>query len=482
MLTIISFILFTGLVGFFSWYFTRRSNLKTNEGYFLAGRSLSFPVIAGSLLLTNLSTEQMVGLNGAAFKDGFVVMAWEVLAVLALIVMALFLLPKFLKSGIATVPEFLQIRFDKTTQTITNIIFLVAYVGLLLPIILYTGAVGLIGVLDIKSLTGIQSDTQAIWLIVWGVGIIGSIYALSGGLRIVAVSDTINSVGLLLGGLLIPYFGLQIISGGEGVLAGWQMLNEKIPEKMQSVGDANTSIPFSTLFTGVMLLHLFYWCTNQQIIQRTLGAKSLQEGQKGVLLTGGLKLLGPLYLVLPGVIAFYLYADQGIKADNAYGVLVQEVLPSPLAGVFAAVLFGAIMSSFNSALNSTCTLFSLEIYKYVKKDASEAQVIRSGKSFGIIVTLFAMIIAPLLANTGSIFSYLQKMNGMYFIPIFSVIILSLLYKKMNPLAAKIGLVTGFLIIAIGYFVPPFTAYVEAMHEFHFVGAVFVTLILLNASY
>ena len=191
---------------------------------------------------------------------------------------------------------------------------------------------GLIGVLDLKALTGIQSDTQALWLIVWGVGIIGSIYALSGGLRIVAVSDTINSIGLLIGGLLIPYFGLQIISGGEGAMEGWRILNESIPEKVQSIGDANTSLPFSTLFTGVMLLHLFYWCTNQQIIQRTLGAKSLQEGQKGVLLTGGLKLLGPLYLVLPGVIAFYLYADQDIKADNAYGMLVQEVLPGPLAG------------------------------------------------------------------------------------------------------------------------------------------------------
>ena len=136
------------------------------------------------------------------------------------------------------------------------------------------------------------------------------------------------------------------------------------------------------------------------------------------------------------------------------------------------------MSSFNSALNSTCTLFSLEMYKYIKKDVSEAQVIRSGKLFGIIIALFAMIIAPLLADTGSIFGYLQKMNGMYFIPILSVIVLSLLYKKMSPRAAKVGLVAGFLIIAIGYFVPPFTSYVEAMHEFHFLGAVFVTLIIL----
>ncbi|HBS17490.1 MAG TPA: solute:sodium symporter family transporter, partial [Halomonas sp.] len=161
---------------------------SSTSGYFLAGRTLTFPLIAGSLLMTNLSTEQMVGLNGAAFADGLSVMAWEVVAVIALVALALFFLPRFLKSGIATLPQLLEIRFDKTTQLITNIIFLIAYAVILLPIILYSGAIGLQGMLDLQGLTGIESTNTLLWLTVWIVGIIGAIYALFGGLRTVAVS------------------------------------------------------------------------------------------------------------------------------------------------------------------------------------------------------------------------------------------------------------------------------------------------------
>ena len=206
LLIILSFLFFTGLVAVITWFVTRKDDRSSSSGYFLAGRSLTFPLIAGSLLLTNLSTEQMVGLNGAAFNDGLVVMAWEVVAVLALVMMALFFLPRFLKSGIATLPQYLEIRFDHGTRMITNLVFLSAYAVILLPIILYTGATGLAGMMDLKGLTGIQSDTTLLWGMVWVIGIIGSIYALWGGLRTVAVSDTLNGIGLLIGGMLITYF------------------------------------------------------------------------------------------------------------------------------------------------------------------------------------------------------------------------------------------------------------------------------------
>ncbi len=478
LVTIVSFLFFTGLVGFLTWLITRRDDHASSKGYFLAGRSLTFPLIAGSLLLTNLSTEQMVGLNGAAFTDGLCVMVWEVVAVIALVLMALFFLPRFLKSGVATVPQYLEIRFDHQTQVITNLIFLVAYVGILLPIILYTGATGMIGILDVQGILGIESHTTALWLIVWAVGIIGSIYALFGGLRTVAVSDTINGIGLLVGGFMITYFGLSVLGGGEGVSAGLAKISEARQGTFNSVGGAGTSVPFGTIFTGIMLLNFFYWTTNQQIIQRTFGASSLAEGQKGVLLTGALKLLGPMYLVLPGLIAFALFASDGIKADHAYGMLVNRVLPAPFTGFFAAAMIGAILSSFNSALNSSCTLFSLGLYKSViNKDATEEQVVKSGKIFGWIVALAAMTIAPLLANTTSIFGYLQKMNGMYFIPIFSVVLVGMLSKRVPPKAAKIALIAGFILIAVGYFVPPFDAIVASMHEFHFLGIVFAYLVL-----
>jgi SSS family solute:Na+ symporter len=478
LLTIVSFLFFTGLVGVLTWWITHKDDHSTSSGYFLAGRSLTFPLIAGSLLLTNLSTEQMVGLNGAAFADGLAVMVWEVVAVLALVCMGLFFLPRFLKSGVATVPEYLELRFDHQTQIITNLIFLVAYVGILLPIILYTGATGMIGIMDVQGMLGIESPALTLWLIVWVVGIIGSIYALFGGLRTVAVSDTINGVGLLVGGFMITGFGLAALGGGEGMGAGLDKL-QALPDKyFNSVGGSDTSVPFHTVFSGILLLNLFYWTTNQQIIQRTFGASSLAEGQKGVFLTGAFKLLGPMYLVLPGIIAFALFAGEGIKPDHAYGRLVNAVLPPPLVGFFAAAMIGAILSSFNSALNSSCTLFSLGLYKGVmRKDASEAEVVRSGKIFGWIVAIAAMTIAPLLANTTSIFAYLQKMNGMYFIPIFAVVVVGMATRRVPSFAAKFALVMGFSIIAIGYFVPPFDRIVAAMHEFQFLGLVFAYLVI-----
>jgi solute:Na+ symporter, SSS family len=475
--TMISFLFFTGLVAVLTWWFTRRHEHASSTGFFLAGRSLTFPLIAGSLLLTNLSTEQMVGLNGAAFTDGLAVMVWEVVAVIALVAMALFFLPRFLKSGVATVPQYLEIRFDHQTQVITNLIFLVAYVAILLPIILYTGATGLIGILDVQGLLGIASFERSLWVIVWVVGIAGSCYALFGGLRTVAVSDSLNGIGLLAGGFMITWFGLSAL-GGDGFLSGFAKIAEARQGVFNSVGGADSSVPFSTIFSGILLLNFFYWTTNQQIIQRTFGASSLAEGQKGVLLTGALKLLGPLYLVLPGLIAFALFAGEGIRPDHAYGRLVNTVLPAPLTGFFAAALIGAILSSFNSALNSACTLFSLGLYqRLIHTGASEAQVVRAGRRFGWLVALAAMSIAPLLARTSSIYSYLQKMNGMYFIPIFAVVLVGMLSKRVPPRAAKLALIAGCTIIAVGYFVPPFNLIVASMHEFHFLGLVFAYLVI-----
>ena len=478
-ITITTFLLFIGGVAILTYYWVRRQDNTSLEGYYLAGRNLSFPLIAGSLLLTNLSTEQLVGLNGSAFIDGLSVMAWEVIAVLALVLMALFFLPRFLKSGIATVPQFLGLRFDHGTQVIANLIFLGAYVAILLPIILYTGATGLSSMLDLQTLTGLESEVSVIWVTVWIVGLIGASYALFGGLGSIAVSDLLNGIGLLIGGFLICWFGLQAVSGGEGIIQGWQILGEAHPERFNSIGGPDKSVPFSTLFTGVLLLNVFYWCTNQQIIQRTFGASSLAEGQKGVLLTGLLKLLGPLYLVIPGIIAFYLYGDTDIRADNAYGVLVRDVLPSPLTGLFAGVMVGAILSSFNSALNATTTLYGYGLYKAVlKKDATDTQIVKAGKQFGWVIAIASMFIAPLLIGQESIFVYLQQMNGIYFIPILAVVLVAILAPRVPPIAAKLALVIGCLGIAAGYFVPPFSGWVLAVTEFHFLGIAFLVLVFL----
>ena len=301
-MTLISFIFFTALVGFITWLLTRKDNHSTSTGYFLAGRTLTGGFIAGSLLLTNLSTEQLVGLNRAAYEHGFSVMAWEVVSGISLVLMALFFLPRYLRSGIATIPEFLEKRFNGTTRSMTSFIFILAYAAILLPIILYTGATGLMGILDLQTITGIESERTLLWGTVWFIGIVGSIYAIFGGLRTVAVSDTLNGIGLLVGGSMIVWFGLNAVNDG-GIFAALNEMKEAHPEKFNSLGDETSQVPAHTIFSGVFLLTLFYWTTNQQIIQRTFGAKNLAEGQKGVLIAALVKVFAPLMLVLPGIIA-----------------------------------------------------------------------------------------------------------------------------------------------------------------------------------
>lgn len=450
MITIVSFVGFTLLVGVISYLATRKTNEKSSDGYFLGGRSLTAGVIAGSLLLTNLSTEQIVGLNGSAYTDGLSVMAWETLAAIAMVVTAVFLLPRYLKGGLTTVPQFLADRFDVTTKTITSVLFLTGYVVVLLPVILYSGSVAISGMFDVPSMLGV-SDKAALIICIWGIGVIGSIYAVFGGLKAVAVSDSINAIGLLIGGIMIPVFGLMAIGEGSA-FEGLDTLMATNPERFDSTGNHGQEVPFSTIFTGMMLVQLFYWGTNQQIIQRALGAKNLAEGQKGLLLASFLKILGPIILVLPGMIAYHYFNGELASSDLAYPELVRAVLPKPLVGFFAAVLFGAILSSFNSVLNSSVTLFGIDIYKqHINKEASEITVVKYGKVFGVCLALAAMFIAPLIANAGSLFNYLQEINGIYSIPILTIIIVGYLTKKVPAIAAKIGIISGSLLYIISQF-------------------------------
>ncbi len=451
MLGIFSFMGFTLLVAVIAYLATRKTNENTSDGYFLGGRSLTAGVIAGSLLLTNLSTEQIVGLNGSAYKDGLSVMAWETLAAIAMVVTAIFLLPRYLKGGLTTVPQFLATRFDVTTKTITSGLFLTGYVVVLLPVILYSGSVAISGMFDVPTLLGV-SDKTALVICIWGIGIIGSIYAVFGGLKAVAVSDSINAVGLMIGGILIPVFGLMAIGDGS-VIAGIDILMTTNPERFDSTGNHGQEVPFSTIFTGMMLVQLFYWGTNQQIIQRALGAKNLAEGQKGLLLASFLKILGPLILVLPGMIAYHYFEGGLASSDLAYPELVRAVLPKTLVGFFAAVLFGAILSSFNSVLNSSVTLFGIDIYKqHVNQGASEKTVVKYGKIFGICLALAAMFIAPMIANAGSLFNYLQEINGIYSIPILTIIVVGYLTKRVPAIAAKIGILSGSILYIISQFI------------------------------
>ena len=284
--TIVSFLFFTLLVALISYWKTKDEDLGTQEGYFLAGRSLTGWVIGGSLMLTNLSTEQLIGLNAQGYTDNMSVMGWEVGSAIALVLVAFYLLPRYLKGGITTIPDFLEERFDSGTKQIVTILFLFGYVFNLLPPILYSGAVALSGIFNVPEMLGVDRTT-ALWITVWSIGIIGSLYAIFGGLKAVAVSDTINGVGLLIGGLMIPVIGLFVLGDGS-LFKGFGTIMENTPEKLNAIGKPEDPVPFSTMFTGMLLVNLFYWGTAQHIMQRALAAKNLKEGQKGVLIAAAL--------------------------------------------------------------------------------------------------------------------------------------------------------------------------------------------------
>ena len=440
-ISIISFILATAGVAIFTYRIVRGMKKSDNatEEYFIGGRSFGWPIVAGSLLLTNLSTEQLVGLNGAVFGDKALVgIAWEALAAFAMIATALVFLPHFLASGFTTTPAFLEKRFDKTTRSMVSGLFLFGYVTVLLPVVLYTGSLALIGMFDLNL---------PLWIVVATIGVLGSSYAIVGGLKSVAVSDTLNGIGLLIGGLAIPVLGL--LSLGEGsIIAGISQLVNTKPQYLAVLTRSNidgniVSVPWPTLLTGMMFIQVFYWSTNQVIVQRALAAKSLAEGQKGVLFASFMKLVGPLMLCLPGIIALHMTDLNIDEQDQVYGAVVRHVLPDWSLGLFAAVLMGSILSSFNSALNSASTLFSLQFYQgYINRNASGEQIVKIGKYFGIGLAIASICIAPLLAQMQSIFEYLQKVNGLYSVPIICIFLLGILTKRIPAMAAKIGMITG----------------------------------------
>ena len=486
-ISIVTFIFATTSVAFFTYRIVqkmKKSDSATEE-YFTGGRALTWPVVAGSLLLTNLSTEQLVGLNGDVFGDKALVgLAWEALAAFAMIATALIFLPRYLASGFTTTPAFLEKRFDKTTRSMVSGLFLFGYVTVLLPVVLYTGSLAL------KSMFNLNIS---LWLIVILIGSLGSAYAIFGGLKSVAVSDTINGAGLLIGGLAIPFLGLSALGDGSFLSGISTLLNDK-PEYLRVLTRTNiegniVSVPWPTLFTGMMFIQIFYWSTNQVIVQRAMAAKSLAEGQKGVLFASAMKLVGPLMLCLPGIIALHMTELPIGRQDQVYGALVRYVLPDWSLGLFAAVLMGSILSSFNSALNSASTLFSLQFYKgYINQNASGEQIVKTGKRFGIFLALASMMIAPMLAQTQSIFQYLQKVNGLYSVPIIGIFLLGITTKHVPAVAAKVGMIVGMAIYAFFSFenlhnVPEFFADASGdLHWLHgyfisFVSAVLVMLII-----
>ena len=451
-LTLASCVFFMMLVAWFSYLKTRGVS-EDRDGYFLAGRGLTGTFIAGSMLLTNLSAEQLIGLNGSAYGYNLSAMAWEVTAGIATIMMALIFLPKYLAGAFTTLPEFLKNRFDDTVRRMTVVLFMVGYGLITIPSVLYAGSVAVLKLFDIPTVLGVSYEV-ALVLTVVTVGTIGALYAIFGGLKAVAVSDTINGVGLLIVGIMVPVLGFSLLGGGS-VVDGVNIVLTEHTEKLNAIGSPEDPVPFGTIFTGMIFANLFYWCTNQYVIQRTLGAKNLAEGQKGVLFSGYFKLLVPFLMMIPGVIAFHLYQEQTLPSiDMAYPKLVKDVLPISLAGFFLAVLLGTVFSSFNSLLNSAATLFCLDVYAPMKKEKlSDQQLIKVAKIASVVIALFSFVVAPLLMYAPEgLWHVIRVFTGFYNIPVIAIVVIGLFTQKVPANAAKVAIVFHILAYALLKFI------------------------------
>ncbi len=481
------FLLFMVIVAVITIVKVRGTNFDSSDGYFLAGRSLSGWVIAGSLLLTNLQASNFVGMSANAYDVNMAVMGYEVFSGITLIVVALFLVPRYLKQGITTIPDFIEDRFGAGTRNFVTALFLLLYVVNLVPVTLYAGAVALSGMFHVPALFGI-SQFASVTIFVWLIGVVGGAYAIFGGLKAVAISDSINGIALIFGGLLLPILGFWYLGSkdGGGFSAGLDRFLTTSPEKFNAIGASDDPyLPFTAAITGLILVNLYYWGTDQSVIQRALGAKNLAQAEKGVLIAGLLKVLTPFMLIIPGVMAAQsmLKVREGQTSDSIYPLFAAEVLPVPLLAFVAAALMGAILSTFNSVLNSAATLFATNVYKpFFGHGKSELAIVKSGKWFAIIVALMGLLASPFLMYTGtSLFTWLQLVNGFFNVPIFTIIFLGYVTKRVSAKAADIGLAFFVTLYALSQTALSDQMAALGLHFLHVSGILFVlTSILILA--
>jgi len=458
--TLLSCLFFMGLVAWISYRKTK-GDVDTRDGYFLAGRGLGAVFIAGSLLLTNLSAEQLIGLNGSAYGFNLSSMAWEVTAAFATICMAFIFLPRYLAGAFSTLPEFLNDRFDDDVRRLTVILFMLGYGLVTIPSVLYSGSIAVMQLFDVTALFNLSYSTALAATIV-SIGSIGAIYAVFGGLKAVAVSDTLNGIGLLAIGIAVPVLGLSLLGDGN-VGQGLHIITNTNTEKLNAIGSSSDPTPFATLFTGMIFANLFYWCTNQYVIQRTLAAKNLAEGQKGVLFSGFFKVLVPFIMMVPGVIAFHLYGAVGSETglasiDLAYPQLIRDVLPVYAMGFFLAVLLGAVFSSFNSLLNSAATLFCLDVYVPYKErqgqqHVSDEKVLKMAKRASIVIALFSFVVAPMLQFApDGLWQIIRVFTGFYNIPVIAIVIVGLFAPQVPALGPKLVICFHILVYGLLKFV------------------------------
>jgi SSS family solute:Na+ symporter len=419
------FVVFFIVVIGVSMYQSRKE--KTGEDFFLAGRSLVWPLIGFSLIAANISTEHFVGMSGqGAGVAGLAVASYEWMAAITLVIVALFFLPKFLRSGIYTIPEYLEYRYHPAARGIMAFYLVVVYIAVSISAVVYTGALALHTIFDMDL-------TQSVWMI----GFIAAIYTTWGGLKAVAWADLFQGSGLILGGIVTLILGLKAVGGiGSFFSANADKLHMIMPSD-------HPVIPWTTLVVGLWIPNFYYWGLNQFITQRTLAAKSLKQGQFGIIFAAFLKLTIPFIIILPGIMSWQLFRDQltapGATTDQAYPLLIRNLVGPGLRGFILAAIAGAVISTLSSLLNSVATLLTMDLYKrHIKKDASGESLVRIGRWATLVFVLVVCLIAPQLGNPKfkGIFNYIQEFQGFISPGILAAFVFGLFIKR-TPAAAGI---------------------------------------------
>ena len=440
----------------------KKGKQKNAEDYFLASKSLPWWAVGTSLIAANISAEQFIGMSGSGFALGLAIASYEWMAAITLLVVGKYFLPIFIEKGLYTIPEFIEKRYSTNLKTILAIFWIALFVFVNLTTVLFLGGKAL------DTIIGVGDGAILLNSII-GLGLFAAAYSLWGGLASVAWTDVIQVIILIFGGLLMTYFALLNVTDSGSFIDGLKYVYEKAPERFSMIlskgeiikpngGDAWWDLPgLAVLIGGMWVANLYYWGFNQYIIQRTLAAKSLAEGQKGIVFAAFLKLVIPVIVVLPGIIAYVMNIDESgvltaasvdpgfigaagnFANDNAAPWLIKNFIPVGVKGLILAALAAAIVSSLASMLNSTSTIFTMDIYKsHFNKNASDAKMVSIGRITAVVALIIAIIIAPQLGSLGQVFIFIQEYTGVVSPGILAVFLMGLFYKKATNNAAIWG--------------------------------------------
>ena len=425
------------MMGFGVWIANRDKNENASD-YFLASRSLPWWAVGGSLIASNISTEQVLAMNGSGYLLGLAIATYELMAALTLIIVAKYFLPVFIRKGIYTMPQFLEERYNGTVRSIMSVFWVALFIFVNISSVLYLGGLAIEQLMGVPLIVGIA-----------GLVIYSAAFSIFGGLKAVVWTDVIQVVVLVVGGFLATYLVLQAVGGG--FFSGIETLFAKAPERFEmifetddtfvDIGTGETQsayalLPgFTVLFGGMWITNLYYWGNNQYIIQRALAAKDIKEAQRGVAFAAFLKIFMPLIVVLPGIAAWVLGAELS-KADAAFPWVLDNYVTVGLKGVVFAALVAAIGSSISSIVNSTSTIFTLDIYKqHFNKTASENNLVFTGRIVAAISLLLGALIAPLLGSLGQVFQYIQEYTGFVSPGVFALFVFGMFWKRTTSNAA-----------------------------------------------